>query len=252
MTKIPPQAPSRRTQQLADVEQRLADKADKALDSAAAHAADAAQHAGEAGAALASAGSKALDALDSGLDAAGHALKGTALAVGGAAVRMAEEVGDLMGAAMQQLGRGLITFGNFLRRAKGGPQVTTETLKAKDSGPSLSDRLFAKSKDEFKTAGTHVSAAIDDLVLSGADLKVASGKVLQAAEATLKTARDLGEAGALKVAESAVATARVAVDLAERGVDGAGDALQRAGKAMIEAGNAVNTARGTDTVVSPG
>ena len=42
-----------------------------------------------------------------------------------------------------------------------------------------------------------------------------------------------------------------AVDYASKGTALAGGALQEAGKALIAAGNAVNTVRGTDTAVNP-
>jgi hypothetical protein len=201
-----------------------------------------------AGAASVDAGVHALDALERSLSAAGHAMKGAAIAAGGVAVRIAEELGDLIGAALQFMGRGLLAVGNFLREIGGGAQVTTDTVQGEDKA-SLSDRLFNKSAAEFQRASAAASAAIDALVAGGGDLKRAAHHLVATAEASLEAAVALGEAGVIKVAESAVAAARKAVELAERGVDTAGAALQKAGTAMIEAGNAVNTARGTDTAI---
>lgn len=152
------------------------------------------------------------------------ALKSTAegalLATAGALVRVAEELGDLLGRGLQLLGRALISIGNVLRKLAGGAQIVVSDLEGGKAGKSLSDRLSDKGSEAFSRAAAALDKSLQSLVAAGGDVKGASQSLLQAAEGLAATAAHLGAAAALGTAAVAVDAARLAVDAAERGIDG--------------------------------
>ncbi len=255
MTTIgPKQAPltqSQRTQALEGVRDGLAKltstQIDKAADEAGTAAAAAAVALDQATAAL----GHTLDAGVSSAAALKSGAEGVLLATAGAVVRVAEEVGDLLGRALQMVGRALIAVGNLLRRMAGGAQIVISDLQKGDGGKSLSERLQGKSADAFAAAAASLEQGLKSLVEAKGDATGASKSLLVAAQSLAQSAAHLGAAGAIGAAAVAVDAAKVAVDATERGVDGAGALLQGAGKAVIAAGNALNTAAGTDTAVKP-
>src|SRR5687768_16803292 len=74
--------------------------------------------------------------------AGGHAVAGVGLAAAGAIVKATEAVGDLLGAALQHLGRALISAGNWLRSHFGGAQIVVSELESGAAKDTLSDRLL--------------------------------------------------------------------------------------------------------------
>lgn len=249
MAKILP--PSQRQQTLAKAKADLAEKSEAAFSDAKAEATLAKAHGQETLQDLGAASAHATDMVENAGRSMGSALKGSAYAAAGAVAKLGEEVGDLVGAAMQNIGRGLISAGNFFRRISGGPQVVVRTIEGKQDHARLSERLFSKAGKEFDQSAHHFSAALGDLISCGGDMKSASKELLHTAEHALKSARNLGEAAAIKAAEVAVAAAKATVDAVERGIDGAGSLMQETGQKVIAAGNALNTAKGTDTAVEP-
>lgn len=183
------------------------------------------------------------------VDAGKHAVTGAGLAAAAAIVKATEIVGDLFGAALQRLGKGLISVGNFLRQIGGGSQVLVGDLERREQRQSLSDKLRASSRDQMALAGSSLTRALDDLVSAGGNVAHAAWSVLDAATHLAEAAAHGGSGAALRATAVAVDAARAAVEAARHGADGAGAILQEAGKALIAAGNAVNAPSGTDTAV---
>jgi hypothetical protein len=173
------------------------------------------------------------------------------VSVASAAVTRMAEVGlDLLGAALQQVGRAFVVMGNWLR-GRHNPQVIVEAVEGKASGASLSDRLLSGAGEHYQLAAAQMTAAINDIVAGKRDM-VGAAKVLASAatEISLAAAKG-GAAGVLAVSAGAVTATAAAVDAAERGLDGSGALLQKAGGAVVDAGNELMTARATQTNVQP-
>lgn len=184
--------------------------------------------------------------------ALGNAAKGAGAAVAGAVGAVGAVVADALGSALQWLGRGLIKLGNTSREVSGlgGDQITTRTVLGDRNGNAFHDRMFQLSGDSFRVAGQAWTRSVDHLAASGREAVDCARCVVAAAEKTVEAAVSLGNSAALKTAQGAVLVAREALMAAEQGVDGAGALLQKAGRAVIEAGNQVNTLRGSDTGVA--
>jgi hypothetical protein len=180
--------------------------------------------------------------------AAAYSVLGTINTFAGITVRMAEEVGDLLGAALQHLGRALIGIGNWLR-GRSHPQIVLEAVAGK-SGPSLSDRLMETAGDHFEAARNQMVQSLHDFQLTGHDAVIAAKSLAGAAGQLAIAAAAGGSSALLEVTAAAVSATAVAVDASERGVDLSGALLQQAGIAVVHAGNALANARGTHTVIS--
>ncbi|MBI5495584.1 MAG: hypothetical protein HY904_11220 [Deltaproteobacteria bacterium] len=242
----------RRDVQLGHMEKTLGREADVQLRKAAREMETALRDAGSAGASTASAAANVADAAWDGLKAAGNTAKGAGAAVVGGVARAAEVVQDALGAALQWFGKALLKVGNSAREVAGmgGPQVTTKTVEGDRQASLFSDRMFKLSRESFQVAGNQWKHSLAHLAASGRDLGDAAHHVASAADHTLRAATATGNAAAIKTAQVAVATARDALMALERGVDGAGALLQKAGMAVIDAGNEVNTLRGSDTAAA--
>ena len=107
--------------------------------------------------------------------------------------------------------------------------------------------MLKLSKDSFALAGKQWVESVRHLASGGAQGVETASCVLSAAEKTLEAAVLLGNAGVLKAAQASVVVAREALMAVEKGADGAGSLLQKAGQAVINAGNAVNTLASNDT-----
>lgn len=198
--------------------------------------------------------------------AAGAHLVASGAAAGAAGVAAASEVTtNVFARALQFLGRFFIDTGNAARQMAdiGGRQYTYSDVAGDKFAKTWADDLLKFSGDQYRLAGNsfmeslgHLSGAVANGVMAGAELGKAAKNTLDAAVETLKAAKNLGDAAVIEIAEKSVELAQVAVKVvdnavkyAELGTDAAGAALQAAGKGLIVAGNAVNSARGTDTRV---
>lgn len=244
--KVPPKLPER----MAQSADRLREAGRAELQQSGVDARQALEHVGEALVDTGNAAARARDASLDGARAAGHALQGAALAAAGTLVAAAEGIGDLLGAALQHLGRALIQVGNFLSRIGGGPQTVVSDLAREDGDPPLSDKLMARSQAHFDMAAKALSAALADLVQSGGNMKSAAKKLLKAAEHMADAAAHAGSGSAMLAAAAAVDAARLALEAAKQGLDTSGALLQEAGKRLVESGNALNSPRGTDTLLT--
>ncbi|MEW5853696.1 MAG: hypothetical protein AB2A00_33280 [Myxococcota bacterium] len=243
-----------RDRQLSETARRLGNEADREMGLAGKSIKEAGRHGEAAGTALGRAVDNVADATFTAGRAVGNTAKGVGAAILGGVSRVASEVTDALGAALQWLGKGLIGLGNKARDVSGmgGPQITTATVLGDPRAELFSDRMFKLSHDAFEVAGNQWVRSVDHLVSAGGDLAKCAKCVVAAAEKTAEAAAHVGNAAALKAAQGSVILAKEALMAAERGVDGAGALLQQAGRAVISAGNAVNTARGNDTALSGG
>lgn len=219
-----------------------ADKGLRKLDDAGARGADA----------IAQGGLAATEVVDAGISvgkAAGNTAKGIGAGILGGISKVAATVTDALGSALQWLGKGLISAGNSAREVAGlgGPIITTKTVLGDRNGESFADNMLRLSRDSFAIAGRQWSESVNHLALAGEHTVECASCVVAAAEKTVEAAAALGDAAILKMAQASVVVAREALMAAERGVDDAGALLQKAGTAVIQAGNAVNTAHANDT-----
>jgi hypothetical protein len=251
VTTVPPNPPrtARLTERLNQQASTVRAEAETQLDAAVTASGRAFGEQERAVRALTEASSAVAEAGASVFVAGGHAVAGTGLAAAGAIIHAGERVSDLVGAALQRLGRGLIDVGNFLRSIDGGGQVVVHDLERGDKGASLSERLFARSREHFGLAASSFREAIDALVSAGGDLAVAADALLGVAVYLTEVAARGGAVLALEVTAAALEAARVAVQAVEHGLDTAGALLQSAGRAIIAAGNAVSAPSGTTTQI---
>lgn len=209
--------------------------------------------AGEQGiAALAHGGMAVVEVADAGISAtkaAGNSARGIGAGLLGGIAKVASKVTDALGAALQWMGKGLIHAGNAAREVSGmgGPIVTTRTVLGDVNADAFADRMLRLSKDAFSLAGRQWMESVNHLAAGGVETVECAQCVVAAAQKTVEAAALLGDAAVLKAAQASVVVARQALLAAEKGVDGAGILLQRAGQAVIQAGNAVNTERANDT-----
>jgi hypothetical protein len=191
----------------------------------------------------------------------GQAAAGTGAAGVGILAYVSEQLGNLIGRAMQFLGRGMIETGDFARQVadRGGVQFTSKDIAGDKFALMFSAAMFNKSGELFEASLNSYGNAISDLAgaavntaSAGVYVAKAAGNTALASGMVLAAAIESGSAVAIEAARAAALAASVAVEAADRGTDTAGLLLQEAGKALVKAGNAVNTARGTDTGVTVG
>ena len=161
---------------------------------------------------------------------------------------------------LHALGRMLNAIANAGKdiAGRGGQQYTTVDIAGDKFAKTFSDAAFNTSAEAFKISGQSYMAAMGHVIMgaahsgaAGIDLGKAAGNTLLAATEVSVAAVKLGGAGAIELAEKAVQLSKEAVDAASKGLDGASDMLHEAAKALLAAGNAVNTARATDVTMQP-
>lgn len=196
----------------------------------------------------------------------GHLGASAVLAAAGGAGAVGEVSANILGRALQFLGRALLGIGNEARAIAdiGGRQYTTKDVAGDQFAKTWSQDLLKMSGDQFRLSANSYAESINHLVfgvagnvaLGAIELGKAAKNTLDASIETLKAAKNGGDSVVIEIAEKAVELAMVAVKVvdhavkyAEIGTDTAGAALQAAGKGLIVAGNAVNSKRGTDTAV---
>lgn len=157
------------------------------------------------------------------LDAAGHTAKATGYGAAGVAGWALEGVASAGRFVAKNVSRGFASLANlFTGVLKDGKTVTVRELAGDPNAVRFSDKMFGKAAGELNQAGEKMNAAwasyinaVDNAFMVGTHAVMAAGHTAAVAGNLLGAAKDLGDAGALKLAELGTRVAGHAVQLAE-------------------------------------
>lgn len=193
------------------------------------------------------------------LDAAGHTAKAGGYGAVGVAGWMAEGVASAGRFVAKNVARGFAALANALTDVlKDGKSVTVRELAGDKNAVRFSEKMFGKAAGELNKAGDAMNAAwssyvsaIDNAAMSGVHVGMAAGHTVGVAGNLVLAAKDLGDAGALKMAELGARVAGHGVQLAENATTEARDAAVLAARISAAAANRLAVAgQGKVTVES--
>lgn len=193
------------------------------VDAAGDHASMATGHVLAAGIRATMATGAVLEGTLNALDAAGHTAKATGYGAVGVAGWAVEGVASAGRFVAKNVARGFAALANaFTDVLKDGKTVTVRELAGDPNAVRFSDKMFGKAAGELGRAGDSMNAAwasyinaVDNAMASGIHGVMAAGHTVAVAGHLAGAAKDLGDAGALKMAELGTRAAGHAVQLAE-------------------------------------
>lgn len=207
------------------------EEAGRHVDAAGDHASMATGHVVAAGVRALAATGAVLEGTVDVLEAGGHAAAAAGYATVGAGGWVIEGIASAARFVAKNVARGFAALANaFTSILRDGKTVTVRELAGDPNAVRFSEEMFGKAAGELNKAGAAMNAAwnsyieaVDNAFLAGTHVALAAGHTAAVAGNLLAAAKDLGDAGALKLAELGTRVAAKAVQLAEDATEEARD-----------------------------